>query len=120
MAEYGEWNRKGATLSDITARKEYGITRDFIIDGIRKGKLECREISLWGNPGLRILRSQLEHHIIDQLGHAHLATEGARTELRKIEKEIAHARSKLALLEARKAAIECAGAKAKRTVKRPA
>ena len=24
MAEYGEWNRKGATLSDVTAATEYG------------------------------------------------------------------------------------------------
>jgi len=31
MAEYGEWNRKGAVLSDVTAQKEYGVTRDFIL-----------------------------------------------------------------------------------------
>ena len=35
MAEYGEWNRKGATLSDVTAKKEYGVGRDFIVKGIR-------------------------------------------------------------------------------------
>ena len=40
MAEYGEWNRKGATLSDKTANKEYGVHRDFIVKGIRAGKLE--------------------------------------------------------------------------------
>ena len=34
MAEYGEWNRKGAILSDVTAQKEYGVTRDFIVEGI--------------------------------------------------------------------------------------
>ena len=33
MAEYGEWNRKGAVLSDVTAQKEYGVTRDFIVKG---------------------------------------------------------------------------------------
>jgi hypothetical protein len=27
MAEYGEWDRKGAVLSDVTAQKEYGVTR---------------------------------------------------------------------------------------------
>jgi hypothetical protein len=43
MAEYGEWNRKGATLSDVTAKKEYGVDRDFIVKGIRGGKLEYRE-----------------------------------------------------------------------------
>ena len=60
MAEYGEWNRKGAVLSDVTAQKEYGVTRDFIVKGIQSGKLEYREGSVWGNPYLRILRNQLE------------------------------------------------------------
>src|SRR6266481_2832141 len=59
MAEYGEWNRKGATLSDITAQKEFGVSRDFIVRGVRAGKLEYREGSIWGNPYIRLLRSQL-------------------------------------------------------------
>ena len=37
MAEYGEWNREGATLSDKTAKREYGVDRDFIVKGIRAG-----------------------------------------------------------------------------------
>ena len=48
MAEYGEWNRKGAVLSDVTAQKEYGVTRDFIMKGIQVGKLEYREGAVWG------------------------------------------------------------------------
>jgi hypothetical protein len=50
MAEYGEWNQKGATLSDVTAQKEFGVSREFIVKGIRSGKLEYREGSIWGNP----------------------------------------------------------------------
>ena len=68
MAEYGEWNRKGATLSDKTANKEYGVDRDFIVKGIRAGKLEYREGAIWGNPYLRLLRSQLERYIAEELG----------------------------------------------------
>jgi hypothetical protein len=60
MAEYGAWVRKGAVLSDVTAQKEYGVTRDFIVEGIQAGKLEFREGLVWGNAYLRILRSQLE------------------------------------------------------------
>ncbi len=52
MAEYGEWNRKGGTLSDVTAKKEYGVEREFIVKGIQAGKLEYREGSIWGNPYL--------------------------------------------------------------------
>jgi len=50
MAEYDEWNRKGATLSDVTAKKEYGVDRKFIVKGIEAGKLEYREEVVWGNP----------------------------------------------------------------------
>ena len=106
MAEYGEWNRKGATLSDVTASKEYGVSRDFIVQGIRDGKLEYREGSVWGNPYLRVLRSQLEQYIVKQLGRKHLAAETDKTELRKLAKEIAGLKKNLAVLEARKAELE--------------
>jgi hypothetical protein len=48
MAEYGEWNRKGGVLSDVTAQKEYGVTRDFIVKGIKAGELEFREGAVMG------------------------------------------------------------------------
>jgi hypothetical protein len=106
MAEYGEWNRKGAVLSDVTAQKEYGVTRDFIEEGIRAGKLEYREGAVWGNPYLRVLRSQLELYMAEKLGSEHLMGKKAQTELRAIKKEIAGLRTKLATLEARKAELE--------------
>ncbi len=73
MAKYGEWNRKGATLSDITAKKEYDVDRQFIIKGINTGKLEYRQGAIWGNPYLKILRSQLEEYIASELGPEYLA-----------------------------------------------
>lgn len=108
MAEYGEWNRKGATLSDVTACKEYGVSRDFIVQGIRAGKLEYREGSIWGNPYLRVLRSQLERYIIEQLGANYLGGSKKEDELRKVKKEIASLKKKLATLQARKAELEAA------------
>jgi hypothetical protein len=108
MAEHGEWNRKGATLSDVTARKEYGVSRDFIVQGIRAGKLEYREGSVWGNPYLRVLRSQLERYIVEQLGSNYLVGKTGPTELRKINKEIADLKNKLTALQARKSEIEAA------------
>ena len=106
MAEYGEWNRKGAVLSDVTAQKEYGVTRDFIVKGIQSGKLEYREGSVWGNPYLRILRNQLESYIKAQLGSKYLETRKVQTELRSISKQITNLRKKLAALEARKASLQ--------------
>ena len=106
MAEYGEWNRKGATLSDVTAQKEFGVSRDFIVKGIRAGKLEYREGAIWGNPYLRLLRSQLETYIAEQLGSNQLGTLKTQAELRKLNKEIAALKKKLIALQIRKVEIE--------------
>lgn len=106
MAEYGEWNRKGATLSDVTAQKEYGVTRDFIIEGIRAGKLEYRDGAVWGNPYLRVLRIQLEMYIAEQPGKEQFLRKKAQTDLRAVSKEIADVKKKLTELEARKAELE--------------
>ncbi len=106
MAEYGEWNRKGATLSDVTAKAEYGVDRDLIIKGIEAGKLEYRDGAIWGNPYLRILRSQLENYIAKELGRDYLLRVKAQTELRRIRKEISALNKKLNLLQDRKADLE--------------
>lgn len=106
MAEYGEWNRKGATLSDVTAKKEYGVDWDFIVKGIKAGKLEYRQGSIWGNPYLRLLRSQLERYIAEELGADYLSGGKERAELRKIRKEMARLRRRLKELETRRAELE--------------
>jgi hypothetical protein len=106
MAEYGEWNRKGAVLSDKTATKEFGVTREFIVEGIRAGKLEYRHGSVWGNPYLRVLRSQLEAYIAEQVGERALVDKKAQAELRKIKREIGALERQLADLHARRAALE--------------
>src|SRR5664280_2965089 len=102
MAEYGEWNRKAATLSEVTAQKEYGVSRDFIVQGIKAGKLEYRQGSIWGNPYLRVLRSQLEQYITAELGSGYLVNAQRQTELRKVRREIASLKKVLAALEMRK------------------
>jgi hypothetical protein len=106
MAEYGEWNRKGATLSDVTAKAEYGVSRDFIVKGIQTGKLEYREGSMWGNPYLRVLRSQLEKYITEELGENHLLRLKNQTELRRVKKEISDLKKKLEGLQERKKELE--------------
>ena len=87
MAEYGEWNRKGATLSDVTANKEYGVDRDFIVKGIRAGKLEYREGVVWGNPYFRLLRSQLEKYIAEELAMTVCLRSRNRQSLKRLKKK---------------------------------
>lgn len=74
------------------------MDRDFILKGIRAGKLEYREGAVWGNPYLRILRSQLEQYIAEQLGADRLASGKKQTELRKIKKEISSLKKRLKVL----------------------
>lgn len=106
MAEYGEWTRKGATLSDVTALKEYGVDQKFIMKGICTKKLEYREGSMWGNPYFKLVRSQLERFITEELGADYLSQEKNKTELRVIKKEISALKKRLGELEARKKIVE--------------
>lgn len=106
MAEYGEWNKKGATLSEVTAHTEYGVSQEFIVKGIQAGKLEYREASMWGNPFLRILRSQLEIYIAEELGNNYLLRVKNQTELRALKKEISDLKKKLDALRERKNQLE--------------
>jgi len=41
-----EWSRKGATLSDKTVRKEFGLTQDEILAAIDAGQLQYRISSI--------------------------------------------------------------------------
>jgi hypothetical protein len=54
------WVIKGATLSDKTAQKEFGLTQEEIIDAIKTGKLQYRHNTLYGNPCLKLLRNEVE------------------------------------------------------------
>jgi hypothetical protein len=68
-----EWQRKGATLSDKTARKEFGLTQDEIYDAIDAGTLKYRQAYMHGNPWLRLLRREVEALAIATHGDGHVA-----------------------------------------------
>ncbi len=106
MAEHGEWARKGATLSEVTAMAEYDIEREFIVKGIEEGKLEYRDGAIWGNPFLRILRSQLEKYMATELGPEYLIRVKSEFELKTVKKEITKTKKQLNILEFRKRELE--------------
>ncbi len=120
MAEYGEWNRKGASLSDKTARKEYKVDQEFIIKGVEAGKLEFRYSSVWGSPFIRILRRQLEEYITSELGPEYLAKATGKIELQKIKKEIAEIELQLNVLSIRKEELAARKAKLEEVMSTPA
>ena len=67
-----EWQRKGATLSNKTAREEFGLTDAQIHAAIRAGKLQHRVGSTFGNPFLRLLRREVEELVTRTRGGAYV------------------------------------------------
>jgi hypothetical protein len=100
-----EWGRKGATLSDKTARSEFGLTQDEIVAAIDAGKLQYRVAYMHGNPWLRLLRREVEELARTQHGEQHVREQQARTELARTDREIKQLRTQLAALEERRAAL---------------
>ena len=66
------WHKKGGTLSDKSARKEFGITQEEIIDAIRDGKLQYRTNTMYGNPYLKLIRSEVEAFVDEKYGNDYL------------------------------------------------
>ena len=100
-----EWVRKGATLSDKTARAEFGLTQDEIIAAIRAGKLQYRPAAMHGNPWLRLLRREVEELVSTRHGDRYLREQQARTELKRVNRELKQLRAQVAALEERRAAL---------------
>jgi hypothetical protein len=104
-----EWTRKGATLSDTTAQKEFALTWDEIVSAIRAGKLQYREHSMHGNPWLRLLRGEVEALVSAKRGVDYLKDRQAKTELAHINRELKRLRNEIAVLEERKSKLLARG-----------
>ncbi|HYB16557.1 MAG TPA: hypothetical protein VEF71_13960 [Streptosporangiaceae bacterium] len=100
-----EWGRKGATLSDKTARSEYGLTQEEIYAAIDAGKLQYRPAAIHGNPWLRLLRREVEDLVAARSGDRYLLERKARTEVAQINRELKQLRARIAALEERRAAL---------------
>jgi hypothetical protein len=106
MDLYGdEWKRTGSTLSDKTARMEYGLTQDEIYAAIDAGTLQYRRAAMHGNPWLRLLRREVEDLAKTLHGERYLRERQARTELARINRELKQLRAQLAALEERRAVL---------------
>jgi hypothetical protein len=102
-----EWVRKGATLSDKTARQEYGLSQDEIYAAIDAGKLQYRLAAMHGNPWPRLLRREVEDLARTLHGERYLRERQARTELARINRELKQLGAQLAALKERRAALLC-------------
>ena len=99
------WSRKGATLSDKSARQEFGLTQEEIIAAIRAGKLQFRESNMHGNPWYRLLRHEVESLVRDESGLDHLHEKKLRKELADLDKEARKITTRLKAIERRRAEL---------------
>ena len=100
-----EWGRKGATLSDKTARSQYGLTQEEIYAAIDAGVLQYRPAAMHGNPWLRLLRREVEDLVATRSGDRYLREQKARIELAQINRELKQLRAQLAAFEERRAVL---------------
>lgn len=110
MIEAGEansaWFKKGATLSDKSARKEFGLTQEEIIEAIKDGKLQYRTNYVFENPYLKLLRSEVEAFVDKKYGGNYLKKKKIKKELAEINKELKMLKAQVVSLEQRKAALQ--------------
>ena len=96
------WRRKGATLSDKSARKEYGLTQEEIIAAIKAGKLQYRQNNVFGNPYLKLVRSEVEALVDEKYGHHYLKEKRLKKELAEVTQELKRLKAQVATLEQRR------------------
>lgn len=99
------WSQKGATMSDKSARQEFGLAQQEIIAAIRAGKLQFRECSMHGNPWFRLLRHEVEALVRDRSGAESLHKKKLQEELTDINKEARKLTNRLKAIERRRAEL---------------
>jgi len=96
------WSKKGATLSDKSARKEFGLTQEEIVEAIRGGKLQYRQNNIYGNPYLKLVRSEVESLVEEKYGSSYLKKKRITKELAQVNKELKEFKTKVISLEQRR------------------
>ena len=96
------WTKKGGTLSDKSARGEFGLTQEEIIEAITRGELQYRENYMHGNPYFRLVRSEVEAFVDEKYGSNYLKRKKLKKELSEVNKALRKLKAELVSLEQRK------------------
>jgi hypothetical protein len=97
-----EWRMQNGTLSHKNAMKEFGLSEEQIIQGMRSGKLQYRQNYAHGNPYYRVLRSEVEKFTIELNGIEGVQKQKIAHQLKEINKRINSLKRKLKSLEKEK------------------
>ncbi len=99
------WTDPGGAIIIKTAVNDFDVTEEELNAAIKSGKLNYRHNTLYGNPTLKLLRSEVESYIIEKYGQNYLNKKKLRVELANVNKEINSAIRKAKAGEKRKAQL---------------
>ena len=99
------WSQKGATLSDKSARQEFGLTQEEIFSAMRAGKLQFQQNSMHGNPWFRLLRHEVEALVREKSGKDGLHRKKLQKELADLNREARKIKTRLKAIERRRAEL---------------
>lgn len=105
-SDASEWSREGGTLTDATAQKEFHLTQQEIHQAAKAGKLSYQMTSIYGNPCLRLLRSEVEALVAKKHGTGHVQQLKIQHAIAKANKEIRQLRKQIKLLQTTVAKLE--------------
>ena len=96
------WVIKGGTLSDKSARKEFGLTQEEIIEAINDGKLQYRGQYMHGNPYFKLVREEVEAIVNEKYGKDYLEKKKLKNELAQVNRKLRKLKKESSSLEKRK------------------
>ena len=99
------WTEKGGTLSDKSARGEFDLTQEEIIEAITSGEFQYRENHMHGNPYFRLVRSEVEAFVDKKYGRNYLTRKKLKKELSEVNKALRKIKAERLSLEQRKAEL---------------
>ena len=100
------WTKKGGTLSNNNAEKEYGLTQEEIRAAINSGKLQYKMNWAHGNPYFKLLRHEVEKLALEKHGDGGLERKKLETQLAETNKTIRKLKRQLKKLEKEKVELE--------------
>ena len=99
------WRQPGATLSDKSARQEFGLTQEELFAAMRAGKLQFQQNNMHGNPWFRLLRHEVEALVTEKSGKDGLQRKKLQKELADLNKEARKIKAHLKAIERRRAEL---------------
>lgn len=99
------WTQINVTMSDKSARNEFGLTQEDITQAMQLGKLQYRSNNMHGNPYFKLIRSEVKALVAEKYGEQYVKTKLFEKELKEINRALNLAKRSITKLSKRKAEL---------------